>query len=270
MNFSEYLIENEPTLRLGFFLSGFLGFLLIGLIFPFRPVKPKETLKRWANNSLLTFTNSFLLKALMPFTVVFLAKQYSSHGLLSLINEFMIFKIIIGIVLLDLVVYWQHRVFHVFPLFWRLHRVHHTDTEFDVTTALRFHTIEIFLSYFIKATVILVLGIPFEAVIVFEIVLNFCAMFNHGNYKLPYFIEKYIRWLLVTPSMHRVHHSVIIRETNSNYGFCLSLWDRFFGSYIHKTEKDPKFMDIGIETFRAAEEQSLFHLLVQPFRNTRQ
>lgn len=266
MELSEFLIENEPVIRLSFFIGGFLLFLLIGLLFPFRPMKSKKMMKRWLNNSLLTFANSFLLKALMPFTVVFIAQEYSSRGLLSFWAELKTLYIILGIIVLDLTVYWQHRIFHVVPFLWRLHRVHHTDTEFDVTTALRFHTIEIFLSYFIKALVIVSLGITFESVIIFEVVLNFCAMFNHGNYKLPSLIEKVTRLFIVTPSMHRIHHSVVKEETNSNYGFCLSVWDKVFGSYVHNPKEDPKSMNIGIETFRNIKDQDLFQLLAQPFK----
>jgi len=267
--FSEWLTNNEQALRLFVFLGGFIGFLILGLLFPYRAIEGSQKYQRWVNNSLLTFANSFLLKALMPFTVVFVAREYSSFGALSYISDLAIFKIILGIVVLDFAVYWQHRVFHVVPIFWRLHRVHHTDTEFDVTTALRFHTVEILLSYLIKAIIIVLFGISFESVIIFEVVLNFCAMFNHGNYQIPNVIEKYVRQLLVTPSMHRVHHSVLVNETNSNYGFCLSLWDRMFGSYIPEPKNNPKHMDIGIESFRATSEQSIFKLLVQPFKNLR-
>ena len=266
MRFSEILIENESAIRLTFFIGGFLGFLLVDLLFPFRPTNPKKMMKRWLNNSFLIFINSFLLKVLMPFTVTLVAQKYSSKGLLSFLAEFKTLNIILGIVVLDLAVYWQHRIFHVAPLLWRLHRVHHTDTEFDVTTALRFHTIEIFLSYFIKAIVIVALGISFESVIIFEVVLNFCAMFNHGNYELPRPVEKIVRFFIVTPSMHRVHHSVFKEETNSNYGFCLSIWDRVFGSYTHKPKEDPRFMSIGIETFRDTHSQGLLQLLSQPFK----
>ena len=215
MEISDWLTNNEQAFRLFFFLGGFLGFLLIGLLFPFRPIAPSKMLRRWTNNSLLTFANSFLLKAIMPFTVVFVAKQYSSFGLFAYFSDYAVLKIILGIVTLDFAVYWQHRIFHLVPLFWRLHRVHHTDTEFDVTTALRFHTVEILLSYIIKAIIIIIFGISFESVIIFEVALNFCAMFNHGNYKIPNSIEKYVRKALVTPSMHRVHHSVLVNETNS-------------------------------------------------------
>jgi len=268
VDYSSWLLENEQSLRLGFFLSGFFGFLAVGFVFPYRSYTLQASSKRWLNNSLLTLANSFLLKLLMPFTVVWVAQNYSSYGLLKYLGGSNVILFFLGIVVLDFAVYWQHRLFHVVPLFWRLHRVHHTDVEFDVTTALRFHTVEIFLSYFVKTIIIVVFGISFESVIVFEITLNFCAMFNHGNYQLPKGLERMTRYLLVTPSMHRVHHSVLQNETNSNYGFCLSLWDRLFGSYVHKSKNDPRVMKIGIDEFRSPEEQSIIHLLSQPLRKS--
>ena len=264
--FSEWILANEGSVRLWFFLVGFSSFFILGLVAPFRAVSKKKMLARWFNNSILTFFNSFLLKLLMPFTIIFLAQKFSTFGLLSYLGGSLLVKIILGAIILDFIIYWQHRMFHVVPFFWRLHRVHHTDTEFDVTTALRFHTIEIIISYFIKAAIVITIAVPVEAVIIFEVILNFCAMFNHGNYKLPSFLEKYVRLIIVTPSMHRVHHSVIVNETNSNYGFCLSLWDRLFGSYIDEPKNSPQTMPIGIESYRAASENNLINLLTQPFR----
>jgi len=174
--FSDWILTNESSIRLWFFLAGFISFFLMGLIVPFRQVSHKKMLNRWLNNSILTFFNSFLLKLLMPFTIIFVAQKFSTFGLFSYLEGPLIIKVILGAVLLDFIIYWQHRMFHVVPFFWRLHRVHHSDTEFDVTTALRFHTLEIIMSYFIKVTVVIVLAVPVEAVIIFEVTLNFCAM----------------------------------------------------------------------------------------------
>ncbi len=265
MNFSQVIIENEQSIRLWVFLGGLTVFFLIGVILPFRQVSTKEMAQRWLHNTALTFFNSTLLKLILPIGLVALAQQYSKLGLLNQFDGYFMIKVLFAIVFLDFAIYWQHRVFHLIPVFWRLHRVHHTDTEYDVTTALRFHTFEIFLSYAIKCALVLIMGIPAVAIIIFEVLLNFCAMFNHGNYALPKLLEKPVRSLIVTPSMHRVHHSVVNHETNSNYGFCLSIWDRMFGSYIEEPSNDPLTMDIGIESFRDRSEQRLDKLLIQPF-----
>jgi sterol desaturase/sphingolipid hydroxylase (fatty acid hydroxylase superfamily) len=170
------------------------------------------------------------------------------------------------VIVLDLVIYLQHVMFHAVPTLWRLHRMHHADLDFDVTTGSRFHPIEIILSMVIKLTVIAALGAPALAVLIFEVLLNATAMFNHGNLRLPLWLDRWIRVLVVTPDMHRVHHSVVVRETNSNFGFNLSVWDRMFGTYRDQPEAGHDGMTIGVETIRDPAEQRLDRMLTQPFR----
>ncbi len=155
-----------------------------------------------------------------------------------------------------------------FPLLWRLHRMHHTDLDFDVTTALRFHPLEIVLSMLIKLAVVILLGAPAVAVMVFEVILNATAMFNHGNVGLPPWLDQRLRWLLVTPDMHRVHHSVPVEETNSNFGFNLPWWDRLFGTYRDQPREGHTGMTIGLESFRDGRATGLYGLLLQPFQRS--
>jgi len=175
-------------------------------------------------------------------------------------------SIILSLLILDLAIYWQHRLFHAIPRAWRIHRMHHTDTEFDVTTALRFHPLEIVISMCIKAAVIIAFGMPLLAVIAFEVILNATAMFNHANIKLPATVDKILRLIIVTPDMHRVHHAVYDAEYNRNYGFNLSIWDRIFGSYTAQPRDGHAQMQIGQRRYRDAVEARLDKLLTQPFR----
>jgi len=171
----------------------------------------------------------------------------------------------VAILLLDLLIYTQHRVFHAVPWLWRLHRVHHADQEIDVSTGLRFHPIEILLSMLIKMAAVALLGAPVAAVLLFEMLLNGMAMFNHSNVRLPLGFDAALRCLVVTPDMHRVHHSVLPRETNSNYGFNLSFWDRLFGSYVAQPERGHDAMSIGLAEFQSGRADSLKDLLTMPF-----
>ncbi len=173
---------------------------------------------------------------------------------------------LLGIVLLDVLIYFQHRLFHVLPPLWRLHRVHHSDIEFDATTAVRFHPLEILASLLIKMAAVALLGVPAWAVVTFEALLNGTAMFNHANLALPAAVDRAIRWVLVTPDMHRVHHSVHREETDSNFGFSVPWWDRLFGTYCAQPRDGHSTMQIGIERFREPERQRLRALLEQPLR----
>ena len=174
---------------------------------------------------------------------------------------------LIGFLALDLVIYLQHVVFHKVPLLWRLHRMHHADLDIDVTTGVRFHPIEILISLAIKIAVILALGIPVVAVILFEVLLNVTSMFNHSNVSMPAWLDRVLRFIVVTPDMHRVHHSVLRHETDSNYGFNLPWWDRLFGTYRPQPRPATPAMTIGLPTFRDPGELRLDRLLTQPFRN---
>jgi sterol desaturase/sphingolipid hydroxylase (fatty acid hydroxylase superfamily) len=172
----------------------------------------------------------------------------------------------VSVLLLDLAIYLQHVAFHAVPALWRLHRMHHADLDIDVTTGLRFHPIEIVLSMGIKLAVVTALGAPAVAVLVFEVLLNATSMFNHANLRLPQPIDRALRWLVVTPDMHRVHHSVAVAETNSNYGFNLPWWDRLFGTYRDQPAAGHDGMTIGVERFRSPRDLMLDRMLLQPFR----
>jgi sterol desaturase/sphingolipid hydroxylase (fatty acid hydroxylase superfamily) len=174
--------------------------------------------------------------------------------------------IVVSVVVLDLAIYMQHVLFHAVPVLWRLHRMHHADLDFDLTTGTRFHPIEIALSMAIKFTVIMALGAPALAVLIFEVLLNATAMFNHANVRLPSRVDRLLRWCVVTPDMHRVHHSIIGRETNSNFGFNLPWWDRLFGTYREQPIHGHEQMTIGVPEFRDPAEQRIDRMLSQPFR----
>ncbi len=236
------------------------------LVFPVRA--ESRRLLRWPGNLGIFLTNAVML-ALLPISAV-------SAALFSIQHKFGLFfwfeisfwpKVIVTLVLLDLVIYFQHRLFHAVPYFWRIHRVHHTDAELDLTTALRFHPIEILLSILLKTMAIILLGAPLFAVIAFEIVLNVAAMFNHSNLKLPGLVDRAIRLVIVTPDMHRVHHSVLPAEHNRNYGFALSIWDRLFRSYHAQPSGSHASMDIGLAGFKDGREYRFDHLMAEPFRN---
>jgi sterol desaturase/sphingolipid hydroxylase (fatty acid hydroxylase superfamily) len=174
--------------------------------------------------------------------------------------------VVLSVVILDLAIYLQHVLFHAVPALWRLHRMHHADLDIDVTTGLRFHPIEIGLSILIKFAVIAVLGVPAAAVLIFEVLLNATSMFNHSNVRIPAGIDRVLRWFVVTPDMHRIHHSILSRETNSNFGFNLPWWDHLLGTYRGQPEAGHEGMTIGIEQFRDPHELRLDRMLLQPFR----
>ncbi len=258
----------DAYIRLSIFLGVFIGLALAEYIWP-RRKQILERIKRWPNNIGIAFINVLLVQLCLPITLAGFAVVVSdSHwGFLSMTDWSLFTKIVASLILLDLVIYGQHVVFHHVPVLWRLHRVHHADTEIDVTTALRFHPIEIMVSMGIKFAAVTAIGAPAEAVLLFEIILNACAMFNHGNIRLPAGVDGLLRHILVTPDMHRVHHSAIARETNSNYGFNISLWDRLFRTYRAQPEAGHQGMTIGLREFREVDEAKIGKLLTQPFRN---
>jgi sterol desaturase/sphingolipid hydroxylase (fatty acid hydroxylase superfamily) len=223
---------------------------------------------RWPNNLGVVAVDTVLVRIVFPTTAVALAilAEARGFGLFNVIALPGWVAVVGSVVVLDLAIYFQHVLFHAVPALWRLHRMHHADLEFDVTTGLRFHPIEILLSMLIKFAVIAALGAPALAVLVFEVLLNATSMFNHGNVRIPAAIDRVLRWLVVTPDMHRVHHSIVARETNSNFGFNLPWWDRLFGTYRAQPAAGHDAMTIGIEQFRDARELGLDRMLVQPFR----
>lgn len=256
----------ELTIRLVFFIGVFAGMAYWETLRPCRTlVQPKSI--RWFNNLALVVVNTFVLRLLFPLAAVALALMAEERGW-GVLNNIAIspfLAVIVSVVVLDFVIYLQHVLFHAIPLLWRLHRVHHADTDYDVTTGLRFHPIEIMISMLIKFSAILVLGPPVIAIIAFEIILNGCAMFNHSNIVIPRHIDRVLRLFLVTPDVHRVHHSSIKRETNSNYGFSLPWWDRLFGTYCAQPRLGHKQMEIGLNQFREAKYVKLHWLLLIPF-----
>ena len=207
---------------------------------------------RWPNNLGVVAVNTLLVRILFPTTAVGFALLAEARGF-GLFNVIALppgSAVVASVIILDLAIYLQHVLFHAVPALWRLHRMHHADLEFDVSTGLRFHPIEILLSMLIKLAVVAALGAPAVAVVIFEVLLNATSMFNHGNVRIPFGLDRVLRWLVVTPDMHRVHHSILSRETNSNFGFNLPWWDRLFGTYRAQPAAGHEAMTIGIEQFR--------------------
>jgi sterol desaturase/sphingolipid hydroxylase (fatty acid hydroxylase superfamily) len=266
-SFFETIIAHEGPLRLTFFIGTFLLMAILEFAIPRRDQKLGRV-TRWPSNLSLVILDTLLIRFLVPMTAVGVAlyAQQINFGVFNLFDFGPTLSVLISIILLDLAIYGQHVLFHSVPLLWRLHRVHHADTEFDVTTGLRFHPVEIFLSLFIKFAVIMSLGVPAAAVVIFEILLNGSAMFNHSNIKLPAWLDKPLSWIVVTPDMHRVHHSSEKVETDSNFGFNLPWWDFVFGTYRAYAKKGQLNMVFGIDEFRDPSEQRLQRMLTQPFR----
>jgi len=267
MTLEEFIIQNQNTIR----ISVFTGMLVIMGIWEFmapRRAPRISKLLRWANNLGLVFLNSILLRLIFPVAATGMALFASeqSWGIFNYYDLNPLLEIIIAVVVMDFIIYLQHVLVHAVPALWRLHRVHHADLDYDVTTGSRFHPIEIIISMLIKLATITVLGPAVVAVIIFEVLLNGMAMFNHGNVGLPQKLDKLLRFIIVTPDMHRVHHSVEDDETNSNFGFNLSVWDRLFGTYREQPRKGQVKMDIGIRGFDKPQQCTwLQGLLIMPF-----
>lgn len=258
------------TSEAGVRLSTFGGILiLMAILESLAPRRSREVHRHvhWSNNLGLAFINTLAIRFIAPIGAVGFAMfaEANGWGLFNLIAVPSWISILLCVVALDLAIYGQHVLFHAVPLFWRLHMVHHADMEFDVTTGLRFHTIEILLSLGIKCLAILVLGAPALAVLIFEVLLNATSMFNHSNVKLPLWMDRVLRLFIVTPDMHRVHHSVIRRETNSNFGFNLPWWDFIFRTYRDQPEKGHSDMTIGLPEYRDRRVEYLQWMLVLPF-----
>ncbi len=260
------LLAHESTIRLGCFLGVLLAMMLWEWGQPRRaPSLPRA--RRWPANLAIVAVDSAVLRLVFPVLAVGAAQLAETRGwgLFHWLNAPFWPAFVASMLLLDLTIYAQHVAFHKIPLLWRLHRMHHTDLDFDVTTALRFHPLEIVLSMLIKWAVVVLLGAPPVAVLVFEVVLNATAMFNHGNVRLPPRLDRALRWLVVTPDMHRVHHSIRREETDSNFGFNLPWWDRLFGTYRDQPRDGHSGMTIGLEYFRDWRATRLEGLLLQPF-----
>ena len=268
MSTESFLLGNEPAVRLGLFLGVFSAMALWEFALP-RRVLRRSKRARWTNNLVLVVLNTILLRVLFPVTAVGLALSIGESGT-GLLNHFKVpypVAVVLSILLLDLVIYLQHLMFHAVPVLWRLHRMHHADLDFDVTTGARFHPIEIALSMLIKFAAIVLVGAPAVAVLVFEVVLNATAMFNHANVRIHPAWDRVLRWIVVTPDMHRVHHSVDAPETNSNFGFNLPWWDRLFGTYRAQPAGGHEQMTIGIGQFRTHRDLWLDRMLAIPFHD---
>ena len=247
MNVEQFVLEHEPALRLGFFVSAFFLIALWEVVAPRRALTLSKTL-RWSNNLALVGLNTALLRLLFPLAAVGVASFGVANGW-GLLNHFHVpfwVAVPLAVIAMDFVIWLQHVMVHAVPGLWRLHQVHHADPDYDLTTGSRFHPIEIVLSMLIKFAVITVIGPPVLAVVIFEVLLNATAMFNHGNIRLPVALDRVLRWIIVTPDMHRVHHSVEDDETNSNFGFNLPWWDRLFGTYRAQPRAGHEAMAIGV------------------------
>ncbi|MCU7891700.1 MAG: sterol desaturase family protein [Candidatus Thiodiazotropha sp. (ex Ustalcina ferruginea)] len=267
MSWNDWILGNELPVRLSFFFGIFAVMTLWEIRSPRRKLSVSKGL-RWTNNLGLIFINSLILRLLFPAAAVGVAilAQQQGWGLLHFYKLPFVLSVVIAVVAMDFVIYLQHVMVHAIPLLWRLHRVHHADLDYDVTTGARFHTIEIILSMLIKFATIMVLGPPVVAVVIFEVLLNATAMFNHGNIYIPEKIDRILRLFVVTPDMHRVHHSVHAPLTNSNFGFNLPWWDRLFGTYVDQPPEGHTEMEIGLNDFRDPKQvDRLPGMLMLPF-----
>lgn len=262
-------METELILRLGVFLGLFAVFATLETLAP-RRARSQSRQRRWFTNLSLVVLDTLALRALsiaLPFLAVGAAIDAwrMGWGLFNALNWPLWVEILLSILLLDLAIWAQHLVTHKVPLFWRFHRVHHADRDFDVTTALRFHPVEILASMGLKIGLVYLLGPQAIAVVLFEIILNGTAMFNHSNLRLPMWLDRVLRLILVTPDMHRVHHSVHRNEHDSNYGFSLSIWDRMFGTYVAQPKAGHDAMELGLE-WQDERPAKLGWALMLPFR----
>lgn len=265
---TEFLTAQEPVLRLGAFLA--VALAMAGWEF----LAPRRTLlrarrRRWPVNAAVVITDTVLVRMLFPAAVVAGIAAWTTAqgiGLFNIVAVPEAVAIALSVVLLDLAIYGQHVAFHHIGPLWRLHRMHHLDLDVDFTTGIRFHPVEIILSVLIKFAVVVALGAPVAAVVAFEVLLNGSAMFNHGNVRLARGIDRILRAILVTPDMHRVHHSVVRAETDSNFGFCLSVWDRVFRTYRDQPAAGHDGMTVGLPRFRDAADQGFIAILANPLR----
>ncbi|MBD3670995.1 MAG: sterol desaturase family protein [Gammaproteobacteria bacterium] len=268
MGFDDWLLAHEPIVRMSFFF-GVLAVIALWEVLAPRRALTVSKLMRWGNNLGMVFFNSFVLRVIFPAAAVGMAAFAAEQGW-GIFNYYELpfwLAVVASVVVLDFIIYLQHVMVHAIPALWRLHRMHHADLDFDVTTGARFHPLEILLSMIIKFAAIVVLGPPIVAVVIFEVVLNAMAMFNHGNIRLPLGLDRVLRLFVVTPDMHRVHHSVEDDEANSNFGFNLSLWDRLFGTYRDQPRAGHDGMTIGIRKYREPRQVSWFSgMLSLPFK----
>ena len=259
----------EAIVRIGCFAGVLLALTLWEYAAPRRPLTTSKS-RRWSSNLSLVVINGILARILIPVTAVAAADYAHAQnwGTFSLIHWPIWLEIVLAVVIFDFAIYLQHVIFHAVPVLWRLHSAHHADLDFDVTTGVRFHTLEILISALIKLAVVVALGPPVMAVIIFEVLLNATSMFNHSNIQMPARLDRLLRWWVVTPDMHRVHHSVLRREANSNYGFNVPWWDYLLGTYRAQPQAGHHAMTIGVSTLRDEKQTSrLIGILSLPFRS---
>jgi sterol desaturase/sphingolipid hydroxylase (fatty acid hydroxylase superfamily) len=263
---AEYLLQHEGTIRLGFFVGIFLAVALGELVDPRRPLNTSKR-SRWFSNIGIVVMNTVFLRVIFPIGAIGVAVwvERQGWGLFNHLAWPLWMEVALSVVFLDFIIYLQHVMFHAIPVLWRLHMMHHADMDYDVTTGTRFHPVEIFISMAIKVSAITLIGAPALGVILFEILLNGTAMFNHGNFYIPLGLDRVLRWFVVTPDMHRVHHSVFPSEANANFGFNLPWWDRLLGTYKPQPTKGHDGMTIGLNQFRDPSRLTLGHLLIMPF-----
>ncbi len=263
---TEFIQGNEVAIRLSFFFGVFAVMAVWELLAPRRALTQSKAVRWYANLSVVVL-NTGLARMVFPLAPVAVAIVAAERGW-GVFNNADVpsgVAIVAAVVILDFAIYLQHVMVHAVPMLWRLHRMHHADLDFDVTTGSRFHPVEIILSVAIKMAVIVLIGAPVAAVVIFEVVLNATAMFNHSNVALPLSLDRVLRLFVVTPDMHRVHHSELPHETNSNFGFNLPWWDRLFGTYRDQPDKGHEGMTIGLDLFREPAELHLHKMLAQPF-----
>jgi sterol desaturase/sphingolipid hydroxylase (fatty acid hydroxylase superfamily) len=259
-------IGTESLVRLGIFAGILLVMAVAELLAPRRRLTIRKPLRWFSNLSLITI-DTLAVRAILPAGVIGTALLAQEHdwGLFNNVGWPDWLAVVLSIVILDLVIYLQHVLFHALPILWRLHMVHHADLDIDVTTGLRFHTLEILVSVGIKVAAVLLLGAPALGVLIFEVLLNSTSMFNHANVRLPLWLDRLLRLVLVTPDMHRVHHSVLVGETNSNFGFNLPWWDFLCGTYRAQPRDGHEGMTIGLSQFRDEWVDRLHWMLLLPF-----
>ncbi len=247
------------------FIGAFLVFVCAGYLYSFRENKVFE--KRFILNIGFSVLNSIIILAIMSKVLFLNTFNFFEvdYGILFRLHWHWTFEYALGLILLDLMIYWQHRLFHVIPLLWRFHRLHHSDNDFDSSTALRFHPFEAVVSLMHRLLLVYIFGISFFTLVIFEIVLNFAAMFNHSNFALPKDVENKVGAYIITPDLHRIHHSLDLKDSNKNFGFSVTFWDLIFKSYKKDSLLDLKSENLGVLGFQSRKKQSLWGLLSQPF-----
>ncbi|MEZ4872143.1 MAG: sterol desaturase family protein [Bdellovibrionales bacterium] len=264
----DWTIENEAQLRLWFFAGSFL-ILAISEVWKPRRRLIHSKVFRWLNNFGLIFFNTALLRILAGGASILYATEAALNGwgVFNLIEVPAWLHVLLTVAILDMFIYWQHRIFHRIPVLWKLHRVHHIDRDFDISTSARFHTLEILLSFIIKLTLIVSIGGHPVGVLIFEILLNTASNFNHSNIKIPEKLDRFLQLFMVTPDMHRIHHSENHRQTDSNFSFSTSIWDRIFKSYETTSYSDNDKIIIGLKEFQNIEENRIDQMLMNPFKD---